>query len=285
VTGANKVTTRVTVDLDFNQMQVSEDIYDPDSSVIRSQQRSTENNQGQELPAKGNPDVPINVESQLMQSSPPGKDKAAPNQKASIRQRETVNYEINRVNRQTTHAPGTIKKISVAVLVDGPYEMKPNAEGKAESVFVGRTPEQIKSIEDIVKKTIGYNEGRGDQITVSNIPFITETADSGFVKAENRWIKLAREYLKPALNLLIVLLVFFMIVRPLMRKMQTIGTETKQLPAPGEALPDSEQQPLGLLENAMAGELSPRKRVLNLVQENPDQAAAIIRAMLREENV
>jgi flagellar M-ring protein FliF len=288
VTGANKVTTRVTVDMDFNQMQVTEDIYDPDSQVIRSQQRSTENNQGAELGAKGNPDVPINVEAQLMQSSPPGKDKdkdkESPNSKASTRQRETVNYEINRVNRQTTHAPGNVKKISVAVLVDGPYEMKPNAEGKTEPVFVGRSPEQIKSLEDIVRKAIGYNEGRGDQITVSNIPFATESAEAdGFVKAENRWIKLAREYIKPVLNVLIVLLVFFLIVRPLMRRFATLSEEMKHLPAPGEALPAGDQQTLSLPDQPVERELSLRRRALSLVQQNPDQAAAIIRAILREE--
>lgn len=285
VTGANKVTTRVTVDLDFNQMQVTEDIYDPDSQVIRSQQRSTENSQGGELGAKGNPDVPINVESQLMQSSPQGKDKdkEAPGQKASSRQRETVNYEINRVNRQTVHSPGTVKKISVAVLVDGPYEMKPNAEGKSEPVFVGRSPEQIKALEDIVRKAIGYNEGRGDQITVSNIPFAAESAESGFVKAENRWVKLGREYLKPALNVLIVLLVFFLIVRPLMRRFASLGDELKQLPAPGQALPGGDQQVLSLPDEPVERELSLRRRALHLVQQNPDQAASIIRAMLREE--
>ncbi len=288
LTGANKVTTRVTVDMDFNQMQVTEDIYDPDTQVIRSQQRSTENNQGAELGAKGNPDVPINVEAQLMQSSPPGKDKEKDkeslNSKASTRQRETVNYEINRVNRQTTHAPGNVKKISVAVLVDGPYEMKPNAEGKTEPMFVGRSPEQIKSLEDIVRKAIGYNEGRGDQITVSNIPFATEPSEAGgFVKAENRWVKLAREYIKPVLNVLIVLLVFFLIVRPLMRRFATLSEEMKHLPAPGEALPSGDQQTLSLPDQPVERELSLRRRALSLVQQNPDQAAAIIRAILREE--
>lgn len=287
VTGANKVTTRVTVDLDFSQMQVTEDIYDPDSQVIRSQQRSTENSQGGDLGARGNPDVPINVESQLMQSTPQNKDKdkdkETPAQKASSRQRETVNYEINRVNRQIVHSPGTVKKISVAVLVDGPYEMKPNAEGKPEPVFVGRSPEQIKALEDIVRKAIGYNEGRGDQITVSNIPFAVESAESGFVKAENRWVKLGREYLKPALNLLIVLLVFFLIVRPLMRRFETLGDEMKELPAPGPALPGGEGQVLSLPEETPERELSLRRRAVNLVQQNPEQAAAIIRAILREE--
>ena len=285
VTGANKVTTRVTVDLDFSQMQVTEDIYDPDSQVIRSQQRSTENSQGGDLGARGNPDVPINVESQLMQSSPPGrdKDKDAPAQKASSRQRETVNYEINRVNRQIVHSPGSVKKISVAVLVDGPYEMKPNAEGKLEPVFVGRSPEQIKTLEDIVRKAIGYNEARRDQITVSNIPFASESAESGFVMAENRWIKLGREYFKPALNVLIVLLVFFLIVRPLMRRFEALGEEMKQLPAPGQALPAGDGQLLSLPEEPVERELSPRKLAVQLVQQNPEQAAAIIRAILREE--
>lgn len=291
VIGTGKVSTRITVDMDFNQTQVAEEHYDPDSAVIRSQQRSIESGQGAEPGAKGNPDVPINVEAQLMQS--PGNKPQDKGQKGeqdqalkknATRQRETVNYEINKVNKQTTQAPGGIKKVSVAVLVDGIYEMKPNAEGKTVPTFVARTPDQIKSLEDLVKKAIGYSEARGDQITVSNIPFVTDAPESDFVKADNRWVKLLNEHYKTLLNVLIVVLGFFLVVRPLLRRFQQLAEPQKALPAAGApALPQSAE---GLPEGVEAlpeKELTLRKRVVALVQRDPDLATAIIRAYLREE--
>jgi flagellar M-ring protein FliF len=287
VTGAGKVSTRITVDMDFSQTQVAEEHYDPDSAVIRSQQRSIENNQGTEPGAKGNPDVPINVEAQLMQSPANKAQKQEQEQgqhKNATRQRETVNYEINRVNKQTTQAPGGIKKVSVAVLVDGTYEMKPNSEGKSVSTFVARTPDQLKALEDIVKKSIGYSEARGDQITVSNIPFVTDAPESDFIKAENHWVKLLKEHYKMILNLLIVVLGFFLIVRPLMRRFQQLAEAPKALPAAGSpALPESTEELVPGLEALPEKELTLRKRAVALVQRDPDLATAIIRSYLREE--
>jgi flagellar M-ring protein FliF len=287
VAGAGKVSTRITVDMDFNQTQVAEEHYDPDSAVIRSQQRSVENNQGAEPGAKGNPDVPINVEAQLMQSPANKGQKQEQDQaqhKNATRQRETVNYEINRVNKQTTQAPGGIKKVSVAVLVDGTYEMKPNAEGKSVSTFVARTPDQLKSLEDIVKKSIGYSEARGDQITVSNIPFVTDAPESDFIKAENHWVKLLKEHYKMILNLVIVVLGFFLIIRPLMRRFQQLAEAPKALPAAGApALPASTEDQILGLEALPEKEITLRKRAVALVQRDPDLATAIIRAYLREE--
>ena len=292
VIGTGKVSTRITVDMDFNQTQVAEEHYDPDSAVIRSQQRSIENSQGAEPGAKGNPDVPINVEAQLMQSpaNKPQQDKGQKQEqdqalkKNATRQRETVNYEINRVNKQTTQAPGGIKKVSVAVLVDGVYEMKPNAEGKTVPTFVARTPDQIKALEDLVKKAIGYSEARGDQITVSNIPFVTDAPESDFVKAENRWVKLLKEHHKTILNVLIVVLGFFLVVRPLLRRFQELADPQKALPAAGTpALPQSgDEQPEGAAA-LPEKELTLRKRAIALVQRDPDLATSIIRAYLREE--
>ncbi|MBP8646427.1 MAG: flagellar M-ring protein FliF [Syntrophobacteraceae bacterium] len=276
VVGANRVSTRVSADLDFNQVRVTEETYDPDSVVIRSQQRSVESAQGGEAGAKGNPDAPINVEGQLMKSASPGQ------QKTSNRQRETVNYEINHVSRQITHAPGNIKKLSVAVILDGPYEMKPNQEGKPVPTFVGRTPEQIKSIEDLVKKAVGYNESRGDQITVSNIPFATEFSGSDFVQGENRWLRMAKEHQKIILNLVLIVLAFLFIIRPFMRKFRDLtaeaGRSREPAPAalPGRAVP-------GLMEHSPAQDASTKTQALALAQMNPQQAATIIRAMMREE--
>ncbi|HOV87392.1 MAG TPA: flagellar basal-body MS-ring/collar protein FliF [Syntrophobacteraceae bacterium] len=277
VVGANRVSTRISADLDFNQVRLTEDTYDPDSSVIRSQQRSVESAQGGEAGAKGNPDAPVNMESQLMKSSAPG------GQKTSNRQRETVNYEINHVSRQITQAPGNIKKLSVAVIVDGPYEMRPNQEGKPVPTFVGRTPEQIKSIEDLVRKAVGYNESRGDQITVSNIPFATDSSGPDFVPAENRWLRMVKEHQRTLLNIVLIVLAFFFVIRPFMKKFRRFAEEVIRLPEAAPAALPGQKAPLGLVELPPEPDSSTKNQAIALVQRSPQQAATIIRAIMREE--
>ena len=236
VLGANRVLTRISADMDFNTVQIAEETYNPDGSVIRSQQRSIENSDGA-IGAKGNPDVPINVESKLLQN-PQGGEGGGKGKQAS-RTKETVNYEINKVNRQIVQAPGTVKKLSVAVILDGPYDSKKDADGNMTQVFKGRTPEELKSIEDVVKKAVGYSEGRGDQITVSNIPFVTDASGGDMVSAENKWVRMLKTYQKPLFNLLVFLFVFLLIVRPFMKKFSKIGEETRRLDAT-QALPPGE---------------------------------------------
>lgn len=281
VLGSNRVLSRVTMDLDFNQVRIAEETYDPDSTVIRSQQRSTENTDGKEGGAKGNPDVPINVESKLLQSQPQGEGGKS---KQFNRQREVVNYEINKVSKQIVQSPGNIKKLSVAVMVDGPYEMKPDADGKTKSVFVGRTPAEIKSLEEVVKRTIGYNEARGDLITVTNIPFATDSAGGEMVKAENKYVQIFKSYQSLLLKILVIGLIFFLVVRPLTRRLQKLAEEAKAQPEQLQALPEGSGQQLGLPDPTAEGQMPLRKRAAIMVQQDPVRAAEIVRAWLREES-
>lgn len=292
--GAHRVLTRISADLDFNRIQVSEDTFDPDSTVIRSQQRSIENSEGKELGGKGNPDAPINVESKLLQNPPKEGEGGAAGAKAKQfnRQREVVNYEMNHVTRQTVHTPGAVKKLSVAVVVDGNYESKPDAKGNAQSVFVGRSPAELKSIEETVKKAVGFSESRGDQINVSNIPFASDAEFAGGegVQAENRWVHLLKSNYRIILNILLTALIFMFVVRPFMRKFQNVGEMVKSLPLPGTNLPaettpgEAGEEQVGMLEQQpAAGRLTLRKRVAILVNRDPERATEIIRGWLREE--
>ena len=118
------------------------------------------------------------------------------------------------MTRQTVHMPGTIKKLSLAVIVDGNYEPKPDAKGKPQMTFVGRSPQELKSIEEVVKKSVGFNEARGDQINVSNIPFAgnpnsEENATSGIMKDS---LHVLKNNYRIILNLVLTVLVFFFIV-------------------------------------------------------------------------
>ncbi|MGC8718673.1 MAG: flagellar basal-body MS-ring/collar protein FliF [Thermodesulforhabdaceae bacterium] len=276
VVGDGAVISRVTLDLDFNQLKISEETFDPDSATPRSQQRIIEKMQGASKKPKGNPDTPINVESKLLVSSPNKAEEGGG--QITERQEEILNYELNKTTRQIVYAPGTIKRLSVAVLVDGPY--KEEADKKAvKRVFVGRTPDEVKAIEEIVKKAVGFNEARGDQVTVTNIPFASEAPP--VVSPVQKWLAIVREHYRPFVNIILVLLVFLFIIRPILKqaeKMIPTPKEPEKLPEREElaALPPGEEKPR---------ELSPKERAIIIAKEQPEKVAEIIRAWLREEVV
>lgn len=271
VVGMDKVVAQVSVDLDLSRIQIAEDIYDPDSAVVRSQQRTLENSQGTAPQPRGNPDAPINIEGKVLEAE----DKQ---QKSTNRQKETINYEINRVNRQIVRSPGTIKKLSVAVIVDGPYQVQATQNGAEEKVFVGRSPQELKTLEELVKKAVGFDDGRGDQVTVSNVAFAAEHEGIAGPVTENKYVALLRRHQQLLFNVLLTLLVFLFVVRPFMKRFQKMGEEAESSHAP-PALPQ------GAAEELLEGPtvLPLRDRVMALVQENPVQAAQIIRSWMREE--
>src|SRR5208337_563486 len=281
VLGPNRVLARVSRDLDSNQVQIAEETYNPDSTVVRSQQRTTESSEGKEGgAAKGNPDVPINIEGKLLQNSPQA-DASKPAKQIN-RQHEVVNYEINKTSRQIVQMPGNIKKISAAVIVDGKYETKPGADGKPKQTYVPRSAEEMKSLDELVKKAVGFNETRGDQITVSNIPFVSDVGGSEMVSAENKYLQLFKSYQKLLLNMALVALVLIFVIRPLMRKFRQVADEIRQLPAP-VAGPSIEEQISRLLMDKPLDQISVRKKSTALVKHDTDKATEIIRQWLRDE--
>lgn len=283
VLGPNRVIARVTADLDFSQIQVEQDTYDPDSSTVRSHQRSIETSEGLEASARGNPDVPINIESKLTDNQ--GKEKEGGKKRSH--HRETVNYEMNRISRKTTFAPGSIRKLSVAVIVDGVYQTQTDASGQQRVNYVPRTPEQMKALEDIVKKAVGYDEGRGDQVTVSNVAFASELPATEQSAGGNRWLNLLKANQRILFNLVLVTLIFVFLIRPLTKKIQQMELTRKEAPQP-------ESQPmltgpsqegalkLELPEGGVKSLPSLHEQALSLVMRDPAKAQAIVRSWLRE---
>jgi flagellar M-ring protein FliF len=118
----------------------------------------------------------------------------------------TTNYEIS---KRVTNVKGqfaTISRVSAAVVVDGKYEFRENEEGKRELEFVPLSPEQLQSIEAIVRQSVGYSAQRGDEVTVSNFEFKPLQAD-GRVAPTKTFISTVNYYLEPILPLLKYLLV------------------------------------------------------------------------------
>ncbi len=279
VVGSGKVMAKVAVDLDMDRVQIAEDKYDPDSAVIRSQERTTETAQnGSVGQGKGSP----GIQNKLLQNTPvPQATGQGSGGTRSNRQTEVVNYEINKTSRQITQMPGTVKKLSVAVMVDGTYKEQKGADGKTKMVYVPRSPQEIKSLTTLVKDAVGYSESRGDHVTVTSMPFVTDmNGGGGMVRAENKYVQLFKSWQRVIFNIVLAALVFFFIVRPFMKKFRQVADGFKQLPAP-EVSADEEAS--ALLLDTPREQLTPRKISAALVKHNPDKATEIIKQWLRDE--
>lgn len=161
--GYGKVRARVAVDLDLDRITESSELYDPNSQVVRSTQVISDNNQ-----ESASESQPLTVKNAVPSSTSGARGAASPAipQSKSSRNQEIINYEISKTVRQYVKESGDIKRLSIAVMVDG--SRNPEAP---ESSYQPRSQEELENIKTLVKSAIGFQSKRGDEIQVVNMPF------------------------------------------------------------------------------------------------------------------
>jgi flagellar M-ring protein FliF len=202
--GANNSQAKVTAELDFSQVEKLEERYDPKGSVPRSEQVSEEKSGG--TTTGGIPGTEANL----------GGAGATAVSTPSSSTTETINYEISKVVNKVVAPVGSIKKLSVAVLVGDRYV--PPAEEGAEATFVPRTEEELQSIRNMITSALGLDETRGDKIEVVAMPF--EDSFVGDTPVEEAPPSTLYQYLPYAKYGLLVLgtaLLYFLLIRPILR--------------------------------------------------------------------
>ena len=204
VVGYDKAITTVNADLEHTEVVTNEDIYDPERTAIRSEQKIAEKQLGQGRNNSGIPNATYELGTANRQNSNQGIT-----EEQYSRTEETNNYEVTNIKRQTIAAAGDLKKISVAVILDGQYIK--NEVG--DLVFSPLPQELLKQLEATIKSTVGFDPSRGDMISLTSVQFARP-------EEINVWAlfarDLAREFARPFLNLILIVLFFFLVVRPLM---------------------------------------------------------------------
>lgn len=160
--GYGKVRASVTAELNFDRVKTDEELFNPEQQVARSTQTVEEAAQEQEAAEADN----VSVENNLPGVGADTLGAAGPNSNSN-RTEETTNYEISKTIRSTVREGGDVRRLSVAVLVDGTY----TAAEDGTKTYVPRTEEQLAQIETLVKSAIGFDEERGDTLEVVNMPF------------------------------------------------------------------------------------------------------------------
>ncbi len=167
--GVGRVVARVRAEMEWTQSEKTEERFDPDAQVARSEQSSTERTNDGKSGASGIPGVASNAPGAGGGASATG----AATPRTSSKTSKTTNYEISKVTSREIAPLGRIKRLSVAVLVDG-KPAEPAAGGKSGAKKAEFTPWDEKSIgefTELAKQAVGFQSSRGDEITLKSAPF------------------------------------------------------------------------------------------------------------------
>lgn len=266
--GIKNSMVRVTATLDFAKFEKTEEIFDPEEPVIRSEQVEEEKT-GSEI-VGGVPGVQSNLQGNTNTSAgatPP-----------SSRSQRTTNYEISKVISKTINPVGTVQKLSVSVLVAD--KIVPATDEKPMST-TPRTEAELIALKKMISSALGIDKARGDKIEVTSMPFM-ETAE--VAEAEGISESMLYQYMpiiRYGVFLLGGLLVYFLMIRPLIKTLRTDVTQhyktVQELEKEQAKAAQAEEQ--AEIEALMR---DPALRVREAIQTNPIFAAHILKNWIHE---
>jgi flagellar M-ring protein FliF len=308
VVGPGHVRVQVAADMNYNHSSETSELYDPDSKVVRSTQTVESNdNQNNGSGTSGAVSVSNALPNAQQSGGSPSGDS---NKSNSNHTEETTNYEISKTVKTSTQDGGDVKKLSVAVVVDGTSVSDPTT-GKVTS-YKPRTAQEMNQIDGLVKSAIGYDKARGDQVQVVNMAFARvdeaplEPPAAPLLGLDGSdWFKI----IEAAIFCVTALLIGFFVARPLIARMfspnaplrvqMVDGQPVAQLAGPSEAQTGGQTAQVGQggaplqipgsRDNAIDvsridGQVrdSSIKKVGEVVGAHPEEALAIIRTWLHQ---
>ena len=228
VVGHDHALARVAATLDFARVERVEESYDPDRTVLRRQRTRRERT-------------------------------TEPRDAVTERRDDSESYDVSKVVSRTVAPVGALKRISVAVLVDGAF-----VEREGKRVFAPRPPEELDRLRELVKGAVGFSEARGDRIQIASVPFQRDTAAAAarVLSAVARW---GPAFLPRLLAVGFAAAMLVYVVRPVV-----IALGARPGTAAGAALP------------AVGANERVTQETLALVRQHPERAAQLVREWLHE---
>ncbi len=300
--GVGNVRVQVSATMDFDRVTENAEIFDPDGQVARSTQTVEEENGSSD----GEGLAPVTVGGNLPEAGLPSVG-ASGTQSSATRTEETTNFEISRTVKTHGRESGTVRRLSVAVLINGTTSQT----NEGENAYKARQPAEMDQLSTLVRSAVGFDEQRGDTLEIVNMPFVDptdgfgdEASSSMFGLEQADLMRIAEVFVLGVVAILVLLLV----VRPLVGRViegplegSTEGQLTDQhrsrpaLAGPGAAAggeadeDDSEtvaeeiDQMIDL--NKVEGRVraSSVRKIGEIVDKHPDEAVAIIRGWLYQE--
>ncbi len=211
---------RASVELNLRKVEKVEEEYTPDKAAITSQKKNKERSVSGKAKAGGVPGVAAGAAAAAAKAKQGGPKQEEQNLNETEREDVQVNYEVSKTVRKIVEPFGDIKRISLAVLVDGKYEKIKGQKGE-ELKYIPRSQQELGNIRNLVLRAAGLNDERGDKIEVLNMPFEVENIPEEktvFGNADNK--ELVLNLGRYVFYLIIALSVFLLVLRPFFKLFQ-----------------------------------------------------------------
>ena len=302
VVGPGNVKVQVKAELNMSRVTEQSDVFDPDGQVVRSTQTREEN----ENSNSGGTNAGVSVGNELPGAGANQEGDGGSKENAS-KTEEIVNFEITKRTRTEIQEAGGVRRLSVAVLVDGIY----SKDGQGNPVYAARPADQVERIAALIRSAIGYDKERGDLVEVVNLRFAASAKpapleaepDSIFNLTMDDYFRIAELVIMAILGLLVLLFV----IRPLLRRVVApddtalrladgrIGDQAVLEGPGGVGAPVSDGETLALADADIQSEVGRMidvakvtgsvheksvRQVADLVKTNPDEAVTIVRQWL-----
>lgn len=297
--GPGRVRAEVNAEMDFDRIATTQETYDPEGQVVRSQVTVEENSNSSD-----NETPPVSVAQNLPDATVGGA--GGRSSSAQNRTQETVNFEISKTVRNHVKEMGIVKRLSVAVLVDGAQATDANGQ----KTYQPRSAEELEQIAALVRSAVGYDANRGDVVEVINMRF-AGPGDEAPVDDGQKILGFDRDFVeKVAANLglsVVAILFLLLVLKPLVsRAIESMSPggvpdgrrllSDQSAPPPALTGPTAVPVPgLGLPEEAELDELidldkvegrvkaSSIRKIGEIVEKHPDEALSIIRNWMYQE--
>ncbi len=236
--GAGNAIVKMNVELDFKNLEKTVESYDPESSVIRSEERNE-----QATTTQG------------------GKSESS-----------VTNYEISKTVEHVIDKTGNIKRLWAAVLINGSYKSQKGKKGKEVKVYQPRSEEEISRLTEVVKKAVGFDPSRGDQIEVANVQFGIPPQLTPVSPKSSPLGKLGSGMGR---NLLIglVLVVALLFLKLALKQLGAIASSLQETPSS----PATEEEREGKEKEA---KYDAKGQIIRMANEKPDQLVSLMRSWL-----
>ncbi|MCX7383742.1 MAG: flagellar basal-body MS-ring/collar protein FliF [Alphaproteobacteria bacterium] len=304
-TGPGRVRAEATVDLDLDRVSETREQYDPEGQVVRSTQTGNSSNRTSEAATSS-----VSVQNNLPNADAGQAGTGSQEQ----RQDETTNYEISKTVRSLVRDQAQIRRISIAILVDGVDEKAPGGE----SVWRARSPAELEQMARLAKTAVGFDAKRGDQLEIVNMRFAVREDPAPPEPARLLGLPIVKDDLmslaRTAIPAFVVLAMLLFILRPMVKRLTTapaaadgtalalaggasfealaagdpagqrIGGPGRAVMIPGEGGDANEEEEFSLDNVQGAIKATSVRRLTALVERHPEESLSIVRTWLRQEH-
>ncbi len=255
--GNSRAVVRVDAELDFDKVSRTMERYDPENTAVRSEER---------------------MESRLSDSSrTTGLDTAQAGGN-ELNERIITNYEVSKTIETVASAVGNIKKLSVAVMIDGRYRDVETENGDIQNQYIPRDSAELSQLSSIVQRAVGFDSNRNDEFSIVNLQF-----DAGNMEEQQQQLDILGQrnfYIEIGKKVLIALgliIAFFYVKGKIKKAFKTIARYAPPPPPPPPPPPEPiEEEPPA----------PPRPRLVDkmrkVADEKPEELTKVIKTIMAD---